>query len=260
MRRAEPETRTTDAPSVVGVDLGVKTLAVLSTGEMIENPKHLEHAQKQLRRLQRQASRRVGRDKRTGQQPSNRWLATQARVARLHAYVADARRDGLHKLSTRLVRSHDVVVLEDLNVAGMLRNRSLARHIAGVGMGEVRRQTECKTAWRGSSVHIADRWYPSSKTCSACGDVKAKLSLKKRVFKCDCGLRMDRDLNAARNLAALVQTSSPSCGATVNEPDGTPRKARTVRAAGIATGRLTPRVSQRRDREAPARGTFFHVS
>ncbi|AOW95173.1 transposase [Rhodococcus sp. WMMA185] len=254
-----PVPRATAAPSVVGVDLGVKTLAVLSTGEMIENPKHLEHAQKKLRRLNRQAARRVGWDKRTGQQPSSRWLHTQDRVAKLLAYVADARRDGLHKLSTRLVRTHDVVVLEDLNVAGMLRTRSLARHIAGVGMGEVRRQSVYKAGWQGTTVHIADRWYPSSKTCSACGEVKAKLSLKKRVFKCDCGLRMDRDLNAARNLAALVQASSPSCGATVNEPDGTPRKARTVRAAGIATGRLTPRVSQGRGREVPAQGTDFHI-
>ncbi|WP_198163268.1 zinc ribbon domain-containing protein [Rhodococcus sp. WMMA185] len=122
-------------------------------------------------------------------------------------------------------------------------------------MGEVRRQSVYKAEWQGTAVHIADRWYPSSKTCSACGEVKAKLSLKKRVFKCECGLRLDRDLNAARNLAALVQASSPSCGATVNEPDGTPRKARTVRAAGIATGRLTPRVSQGRDREVSDQGT-----
>jgi putative transposase len=119
--------------SVVGVDLGVKSLAVLSTGEVIANPRHLEVALKELRRLQRQASRRVGPDKRTRQKPSRRWRTTQARIARLHTAVANARRDGLHQLTTRLARTHGTIVVEDLHVAGMLRNRRLARHIAGVG-------------------------------------------------------------------------------------------------------------------------------
>jgi putative transposase len=135
--------------SVVGVDLGIKSLAVLSTGEVIANPKHLEIAQRQLRRLQRQASRRHGPDRRARRAPSQRWRRTQARVARLHTAVANARRDSLHKLTTRLVREHGTIVVEDLNVAGMLRNRRLARHIAGVGMGELRRQIEYKTTWAG---------------------------------------------------------------------------------------------------------------
>ncbi|MEO6082758.1 MAG: transposase [Umezawaea sp.] len=117
--------------SVVGVDLGIKSLAVLSTGEVIANPRHLEVAQRELRRLQRQAARRIGPDRRTRQQPSQRWQRTQARIARLHTAVANARRDGLHKLSTRLVRAHGTIVVENLHVAGMLKNRRLARHIAG---------------------------------------------------------------------------------------------------------------------------------
>ena len=202
--------------SVVGVDLGITSLAVLSTGEVIANPRHLEVAQRELRRLQRQASRRVGPDKRTRQVPSQRWRTTQARIAKLHTAVANARRDGLHKLSTRLVREHGTIVIEDLNVTGMLKNRRLARHIAGVGMGELRRQIEYKTGWAGTTVHLANRWYPSSKTCSACGVVKATLRLSERTFRCDqCPLVLDRDLNAARNLAQLVDeaadgTSSPS--------------------------------------------------
>jgi putative transposase len=131
-----------------------------------------------------------------------------------------------------------VVVVEDLHVAGMTRNRRLARHIAGVGLAELRRQIEYKAGWAGVRVHVADRWYPSSKTCSGCGVVKAKLRLSERTFRCDaCDLVCDRDLNAARNLAALVhgETSSPSCGATRNEPDGNPRKTRTTRATGTAT-------------------------
>jgi putative transposase len=128
-----------------------------------------------VRRLQRQA-RRIGPDRRTGQVPSPRWRKTQARIARLHTAVANARRDGLLKLTTRLVREHGTMVVEDLHVAGMLRNRRLARRIAGLGMGELRRQIEYKAVWTGSRVHRADRWYPSSKTCSGCGVVKMRLS------------------------------------------------------------------------------------
>jgi putative transposase len=229
--------------TTVGVDLGITSLAVLSTGEVIANPKHLEVARRELRRLQRRAARRVGPDRRTGRASSARWRRTQARIGRLHTRVANARRDGLHKLSTRLVRTHGTVVLEDLNVAGMTKNRRLARHVAGVGMAELRRQVECKARWSGVRVHVADRWYPSSKTCSACGVVKAKLRLSERVYRCEsCGLVLDRDLNAARNLAALArrETSSPSCGATRNEPDGNPRKTTARGAAGTATGRPTP--------------------
>jgi putative transposase len=253
-------TRADPAPArracAVGADLGVKSLAVLSTGEVISNPGYLEAAQRELRRLQRQAARRAGPHKRTGQAPSGRWRKTQARVAKLHAEVTNARRDGLHKLTTRLANTYGTVVIEDLNVAGMVKNRRLARHVAGVGMGEFRRQLTYKTRWRGTSLVLASRWYPSSKTCSGCGAVKAKLRLSERTYRCDrCGLVLDRDLNAALNLAALV--SSRSCRATENEPDGNPRKTRTVRAAGTATGR--PKRSTPR-REATALGTFSHVS
>ncbi|WP_436492558.1 IS607 family element RNA-guided endonuclease TnpB [Actinokineospora sp. HUAS TT18] len=248
--------------SVVGVDLGIKCLAVLSTGEVIPNPRHLDAALASLRRLQRQAARRVGPDRRTRQTPSARWRKTYARIAHLHTAVANARRDGLHKLSTRLVRTHGTIVLEDLNVAGMLRNRRLARHIAGVGMGELRRQITYKAAWAGGRVHLADRWYPSSRTCSDCGAVKAKLRLAERTYHCDqCGLSLDRDLNAARNLAQLVDAvagmSSPSCGATQNEPAGNPHKTRTTRATGTATGRPTRSTPHRK---ATAHDTHEQVS
>lgn len=170
--------------------------------------------------------------------PSARWRKTQARIARLHAKVASARRDGLHKLSTRLTAAYGTVVVEDLNVSGMMSNRRLARHVAGVGMAEFRRQVCCKAARRGGRVVIVNRWYPSSKTCSACGYVKAKLALSERMFRCDqCGSALDRDLNAARNLAALV--SSRSWRATVNEPGGNPCKTSTALAADTATGRPT---------------------
>ncbi|MGW6931334.1 IS607 family element RNA-guided endonuclease TnpB [Lentzea sp. NPDC054927] len=237
--------RTATSPAnphdVVGVDLGVKSLAVLSTGEVLPNPKHLELAQRTLRRLRRQASRRTGPDRRIGQSPSQRWRKTQAQTARLHARVANARRDGLHKLTTRLVRTYGTVVIEDLNVAGMLRNRKLARHVAGLGLAELRRQLEYKSAWAGVCLRVADRWFPSSKMCSGCRAVKAKLRLAERTYHCQaCGLILDRDLNAARNLAALVESrSSVSCTVTVNEPDGNPCKPSLDGATGTATGRPT---------------------
>ncbi|MBA8826505.1 IS605 OrfB family transposase [Saccharopolyspora lacisalsi] len=228
----------------VGVDLGVKSLAVLSTGEVIANPKHLEAAQRELRRLQRRAARQQGPDPRTGRKASNRWRKAQARIAQLHTAIANARTDGLHQLSTRLVDEFDTIVLEDLHVAGMVRNRQLARAVSGVGMGELRRQVTYKAAWSDRELIVADRWYPSSKTCSDCHAVKATLRLSARVFTCEhCGHSADRDLNAARNLANLAETagctSSQSCGATENEPAGNPRKT-SLAGTGYRHGKTAP--------------------
>ncbi|MGC5018445.1 IS607 family element RNA-guided endonuclease TnpB [Micromonospora sp. DT47] len=192
--------------ATVGVDVGLRHLAVLSTGELVPNPRHLDTAGLRTRRLLRRMSRRVGPDRRTGRHPSNRWEATRAQVARAHSRVANLRRDGLHKLTTRLASEYGTIVIEDLNVAGMLRNRRLARHIADAGFAELRRQLAYKTRWYGGRLILADRWYPSSKTCSGCGTVKAKLALSERTYTCTtCGLALDRDLNAARNLAALAR-------------------------------------------------------
>ncbi|MEU9738638.1 IS607 family element RNA-guided endonuclease TnpB [Micromonospora chersina] len=191
--------------AAVGVDVGVKHLAVLSTGALLPNPRHLEDAARRMRRLARRLARRVGPDRRSGQQPSRRWERARSQVARAHARVANLRRDGLHKLTTRLAGQYGTIVVEDLNVAGMLRNRRLARRIADAGFGELRRQLAYKTTWNGGHLVVADRWYPSSKTCSACGTVKAKLALSERTYTClTCGLVLDRDVNAARNLAALA--------------------------------------------------------
>jgi putative transposase len=127
------------------------------------------------------------------------------------------RRDGLHKLTTRLAREYGTIVVEDLNVAGMLANRRLARRIADAGFAELRRQLAYKTGWNGGRLVVADRWYPSSKTCSGCGAVKTKLVLSERTYTCTtCGLVLDRDVNAARNLAALAVTVAGSGSETVN--------------------------------------------
>ena len=191
--------------SAVGVDVGIKHLAVLSTGELVPNPRHLVSAQARLRALGRALSRKQGPDRRTGQRPSNRWQRAAARLSRAHARVAHLRRDGLHKLTTRLTRDHGTIVVEDLNITGMLANRRLAKHIADAGFAEIRRQLAYKTRWNGGRLLVADRWYPSSKTCSGCGAAKAKLALSEREYHCEaCGLVIDRDRNAAANLAALA--------------------------------------------------------
>lgn len=247
--------------TAVGVDLGIKSLAVLSTGEVIDNPRRLDVALRRLRRLQRQASRRQGPDKRTNATASGRWRATQARIARLHTAVGNARREGLHKLSSRLVRTYGVIVVEDLNVSGITKNRRLARHIAGVGMAELRRQIEYKASWSDMHVHVVDRRYPSSKTCSDCGAVKAKLHLSERTYTCDqCDLVLDRDLNAARNLAAMVNVVTGDDGGELRRVS--PMETH-VRPA-LRGQRLPPREDhirgQRPHRKERAQDTVTHVS
>ena len=196
----------------VGVDLGVKTLATLSDGTVIENPRYLRKSERRLKRAQKALSRKV--------KGSKRCAKARAKVARLHAHVANQRSDAMHKLTTRLARTYSDVSVEDLNAVGMVKNHHLAKAIMDAAFGEFRRQLEYKTARTGARLHVIDRWYPSSKTCSACGAVKAKLSLSERVFHCDaCGLSIDRDLNAAINIK--VAGSAPE---TINAHRGTGRR------------------------------------
>jgi IS605 OrfB family transposase len=194
--------------SVVGVDVGIATLAVISTGECVPNPRHLSGDLRKLRRASRTLSRRTGPDRRTGQRPSRRWQRARDTVNRLHTRVGNLRRDGLHKLTTDLATTHGTIVVEDLNVAGMLKNRKLARHLADASFAEILRQLDYKTRWNGGRLLVVDRWFPSSKTCSACQTVRPKLSLATRTFTCEhCGLVLNRDLNAARNLKQYVARS-----------------------------------------------------
>jgi putative transposase len=205
VQRAQIAPRRPDA--VVGVDVGIRYLAVLSSGQQVPNPAPLAAALRTLRRCNRQLARRHGPLDPDGTRrvPSAGWRQTRTRLARVHARVANVRRDGLHKLTTILASEYGTVVVEDLHVAGMLGNRRLARHIADAGWGELRRQLGYKTMWAGGRLVRADRWFASSKTCCGCQAVKAKLPLAARVFHCGaCGLRIDRDLNAARNLARLA--------------------------------------------------------
>lgn len=195
--------------STVGVDLGVKDFAALSTGERIANPRHLERKAKNLARYQRRTARK--------QRGSNNSKRAKAKVARAHTKVRDARADFLHKASARLAGDHDLIVIEDLAVKNMVRNRCLARVISDCGWGEFRRQLQYKTAKHGRHLIVIDRWYPSSKTCSACGHLLAELSLNTRTWQCpSCGTRHDRDINAAKNILAAGQAVS-ACGADVRQ-------------------------------------------
>ncbi len=183
---------------VVGVDLGVKTLAAFSDGTVIPNPRPLKRYLKKLKHLQRAVSR-----KHKGSQ--NRKKAA-LRLARLHRRIAHQRANILHHLTSRLAKTKSVVVIEDLQVAGMLKNHHLAQAIADVGFSEFRRQLTYKATWYGCRVVVVSRWEPSSKTCSGCGAVKAELALAERVYRCAaCGLALDRDLNAAINLSKLAK-------------------------------------------------------
>lgn len=221
--RAEKPPRRPDA--VVGVDLGVKTLAVLSEGEPVPNPRHYDASRRKLARASRTVSRRQGPDRRSSQKPSNRWLRANATRNKVHHRVSNQRRDGIHKLTTVLAREYGTVVVEDLNVAGMVRNRKLARQISDAGFGEIRRQLAYKTVWNGGRLAVADRWFPSSKTCSGCEAVKPKLSLSERTFTCtECGLVLDRDLNAAINLAKLVERTVAGSGPETLNGRGADRK------------------------------------
>jgi len=203
--RAVPVPRTPER--IIGVDVGLTTLYTGATpdGEHIlhvENPHHFIASEKKLAHAQRVASRRQGPKK--GVAPSNRWKKANSRVQKVHTTTSNSRRNLIHETTSALAKSYDVIVIEDLNVAGMLKNRSLAKHIQDAAWGEFTRQLEYKAKWYGSTLVKANRFYPSSKICASCGTVKAKLSLATRTYACDvCGHTVDRDLNAAINLARM---------------------------------------------------------
>ena len=218
----------------VGVDLGVKNLAILSDGTVIPNPRALGARLKALRKAQQAMSRKV--------RGSARREKAKARVARLYARVTDARMDAINKATTMIANTYSAVCIEDLNVAGMVKNRHLARSLSDAALGEFRRQLEYKTARNGAVLRVVDRRFPSSKTCSNCGVVKAKLSLAERTFNCDsCGLSIDRDLNAAINIK--VAGSAPE---TLNARGGD------VRRADLVSGNADP--GEARTKQSPTGG------
>jgi putative transposase len=184
---------------VVGVDLGIKEMAVISTGEIFKNPKALRSKIKQLKRQQRVLSRKE-------KGSSNRKKQVK-RVAKIHYKVSCLRKNAIHNATAYIVKKAGIIVLENLNVSGMLKNHKLAQAISDVSFHELKRQIEYKANWAGKEIIFADRFYASSKLCSSCGWKNEKLTLKDRVFEClICGNSIDRDLNAAKNLAKYGST------------------------------------------------------
>jgi putative transposase len=198
---------------VVGGDLGVKSLATFSDGPVIPTPRYLKRRLKKIKRFHRAVARKVKGSK-------NRKKVAQ-RLGRLYRKVANQRATTLHQVTSALVKTKSVIVIEDLNVGGMLKNHHLAQAIADVGFAEFRRQLTDKAQWYGGTVLLASRWEPSSKTCSGCGWMDENLTLADRTFHCQaCGMVIDRDLNAALNLAKLAESSSDTQNAWGEDGSG----------------------------------------
>ncbi len=186
---AMPAPPRTAPERVLGVDVGVKSLAVDSDGEVFENQKHLAVAQKKLRRLNRWLAR-----KRKG---SKNWHKAKRKLARLHYRIANLRADAIHKMTTRLAAKASIIALETLNVVGMLKNHKLARAIADAAFSEITRQM----GYKAERVVLIDPFYPSSKTCNGCGHINQHLALADRTWVCSsCGTILERDVNAAKNI------------------------------------------------------------
>ncbi|QDO37442.1 IS200/IS605 family element transposase accessory protein TnpB [Streptomyces sp. RLB3-17] len=201
----------TDA--AVGIDVGLDHLLALSTGEKIANPRHERRDRDRLATAQRHCARKE-------KGSANREKARR-KVARIHARITDRRRDGLHKITTRLVRENQTLVIEDLTVRNMVRNRKLARAISDAAWAEFRSLLEYKATWYGRDVVVVDRFFPSSKLCSHCGALQDRMPLNVRTWTCDCGTVHDRDVNAAKNLLAAGLAVSV-CGAGVRPQRRTP--------------------------------------
>ncbi|MDT0486182.1 RNA-guided endonuclease InsQ/TnpB family protein [Streptomyces doebereineriae] len=202
----------TDA--AVGVDVGLDHLLTLSTGEKIANPRHERRDRARLALAQRRLAKKAKGD------GANRAKARH-QVAKIHAKIADRRRDALHKLSSRLLHENQVVVIEDLTVRTMLKNHTLARAISDAAWAQFRTMLEYKATWYGRELVVVDRWFPSSKLCSECGTLQNKMPLHVRTWTCDCGTTHDRDVNAAKNLLAAGLAVSV-CGAGVRPQRSTP--------------------------------------
>jgi putative transposase len=196
---------------VVGVDVGIKDVIVTSDGHYSGAPRFTYKYQRKLKKAQRKLSKKV--------KGSNGWKKQRIAVAKIHEKITNSRKDFLHKQTTKLVSENDVICVEDLNVSGMMKNRKLSKAVADVGIFELNRQIEYKAQWYGKQVIKISRWYPSTKTCSACGAVQ-KMKLSQRVYECSCGLVMCRDLNAAKNIRNEgLKTAGQAVSGAIYQPD-----------------------------------------
>ncbi|MET9894498.1 RNA-guided endonuclease TnpB family protein [Streptomyces sp. NPDC006465] len=211
--------------TAVGIDVGLNHLLTLSTGEKITNPRHERRDRAALAKAQRRLARK--------EKGSANRARARRKVAKIHARIVDRRRDTLHQLTTRLVRENQTLVIEDLSIRNMVRNRCLARAVSDAGWADFRSLLEYKARWYGREVIAVDRWFPSSKLCSACGALRERMPLNVRTWTCVCGTAHDRDVNAAKNLLA-AGLAVTACGAGVGPQRSTP-------GGQAATKQETPR-------------------
>ena len=201
----------------VGIDVGITSLITTSNGEKVGNPKQFNRLYKKLRRKQKALSRKT-------KGSNNRYKAS-LEVAKVYAQIKDARKDLLHKLTTKLVRDNDLIAIEDLAIRNMLKNHKLARSISDASWGEFNRQLEYKCEWYGKELVKIDRYFPSSKRCGNCGYIVDKLPLNIREWECpECGTNHDRDINASQNILAAGLAVSV-CGASIRPEESKSRKA-----------------------------------
>lgn len=220
-----------DNQAIVGVDFGIKSMMVLSDGTVYENPKALRSNLKSLKRLQRGLNRKV-------KGSSNR-KKQQMKVARKHYRIANIRKNAIHQATSEIAKKYDKVVIETLRPQNMAKNHRLAQAVNDVAFGEIARQLAYKCLWSGKELVKADQWFASSKTCSDCGNKKDQLKLSERIYKCDnCGLEIDRDFNAAKNLANYSPTSkcegSEACG-EISEPRKVQRNSKKQELSNLIT-------------------------
>ncbi|MET9515527.1 RNA-guided endonuclease TnpB family protein [Streptomyces sp. NPDC002994] len=200
--------------TAVGIDAGITSLVTLSTGEKVTNPRHERRDRARLAKAQRAVAKK--------EKGSRNRDKARIKVAKIHARIADRRRDFLHQLTTRLVRENQTIVIEDLTVRNMVKNKSLARAISDAAWTDMRSMLEYKCTWYGRNLVTIDRWFPSTKLCSACGTIREKLPLHVREWTCECGTTHDRDVNAACNILA-AGLAVTACGAGVRPQRETSR-------------------------------------
>jgi putative transposase len=204
----------------IGIDLGINSLVITSDGDKVANPKHFKKHDRKLRRAQKSLSRK--------QKGSKNREKARLKVAKIHAKITDSRKDHLHKLTTQLVRENQTIVVENLAVKNMVKNRKLAQAISDVSWGEITRQLDYKCRWYGRNYLEIDRWFPSSKRCHNCGHISEKMPLNIREWECpNCGIHHDRDVNASKNILAAGLAVSV-CGASVS-----PEQNKSVKATAM---------------------------
>ena len=250
-KRTHPQVKKIHKEESVGVDVGIKSALVLSDGISVENPKPLKQNLRKIKRLSRQLSKRTHartkQERLEGKKKSNNYRKLSVKLSNVQRRVANIRRDFIQKVTTILTTHYGQIALENLNVKGMVRNHRLAQAVSDVAFGELNRQIEYKSEYNGVIIKKADRFYPSSKTCSVCGNIKHDLKLKDRTYRCDkCGAVMDRDYNASLNLLGLL--SNTKIGAS--SPEFTPADLTALLSRFKRNGIVTSKVEAGRQQES----------